>query len=832
MNKATSRSSFLLLLIAVFVTDAYAQGRPGGGMQGRFQQTPAGEISGTVVDAATSDPIATATIAIWNAADSTLATGAVSDDDGTFQIESLRPGSYYVKISFVGYATQTIDDVTLTRETPKVTLDTVRMDTDTALMAEVQVTAEREDIEFAIDRTVYNTKNQIASVGGSATDVLQNIPSVEVDVDGKVSLRGNQNVAIYLNGKPAPIRGDFLATFLQQIPSSSIERVEVIPNPSAKYDPDGMAGILNIVLKKDADLGLSGALTLGLGTQDKYNASGSVTYQKGKLTLFTNYGFRYEDRGSEGYNFRENRFLDPLSFVEQDNDGLRNSLSNLVNASADYALSDKNTLSASALVSLRDGESEDLNAYALLGTSQDPTGRYDRLTNNESDDFSMDYSLSFKRAIDPGKHELTAEVRFDRSSGDRYDTFNQQVLTLAGAPADATPDLQTNELDTREDDWTAQVDYTRPLGKLKIETGYKGVLRQIDNDFFSASFDYGQNTFMPDVNLNNTFTYDDQVHAGYGIASGNLGKFELQGGVRLEQALTTFDLTTTNETFENNYFSVFPSAFVSYKLTPQRQVKVSYSKRIQRPRTRMLNPFTTFRDPLNLFVGNPSLKPEYIHAVELAFQQFTRKGSLSITPYFRRTIDKMQRFKTVDANGISTLTFRNFDNSDSYGAEVVGTLRLGKKLSGFASFNAYRVVTDGSSVDTDLANDAVSWSTRMNATLNVRQGLDVQFFYFYRAPIDVAQGRISSFSVANLAVKQSLLNDKASLSLRLSDPLNRMGFRFEVDDDTFYQLGERKWESRIAYLTFTYNFGKQPRQSRRGNRPQEDRGGFDDVGIN
>jgi len=794
-----------------------------------MQTTLTGTISGTVVDGESSETVGTATVAVWQAQDSTLVTGAVSDAQGAFLIERLRPGQYYVEVSFVGYAKQTTPILTLTRAEPSVDLGVVSLSPDLAQMEGVEVTAERADISFQIDRTVYNTKDQLASVGGSATDLLQNIPSVEVDVDGKVSLRGNQNVAILINGKPAPARGDFVTTFLQQIPSNSIERVEVIPNPSAKYDPDGMAGILNIVLKKDADLGTSGGLTLGLGTGDKYNASGNINVQKGKLTLIANYGFRYEDRSSEGYNFRENRYVDPLTFVEQDNVGLRNRISHLVNASADYALSDKNVLSASALLSRRSGENEGLNAYAQLGTTRDLTGRYDRLNESTSSGFNMDYMLAFKRTVEASRNELSAELRYNRSRGDNFDALSQRLLTLDGNPADDTPDLQTNDLDSRDSEWTLQADYIRPVGKVKLETGFKGTLRQIDNDFYSETFAYAEGAFMPDVDLNNAFVYDEQVFAGYGILSSGLSKFEVQAGLRVEQALTTFDLTTTAETFDNDYFSLFPSAFVAYKLSEKRQVKAGYSKRIRRPRTSQLNPFTSFTDPLNLRVGNPQLQPEYVHAVEVAFQQFSKLGSLSLTPYFRRTVDKMQRYKSVDANGISTLTFRNFDRSDSYGAEVIGSMRLGK-LSGLASFNAYKLVTDGSNVDSDLANDAVSWSTRISATWQVRAGTDVQLFYFYRAPIDVAQGRISSFSVANLSVRQKLMGDKASLSLRVSDPLDRMGFQFEVADDTFYQLGSRKWDSRAASLTFTYNFGKQPR--RRSDRQVQGREGTNDVGIN
>jgi outer membrane cobalamin receptor len=796
-----------------------------------MQQMLVGELRGTVVDDAGGSPISTATVAVWQGSDSTLVTGAVTDADGSFVIDRLRPGRYYVRVSFIGYATYATDMLNLTREAPKADLGTIRLLPDTQQLDEVEVTGERETVEFAIDRTVYNVKDQPISTGGTATDVLQNVPSVEVDIDGNVSLRGNQNVAILINGKPSPMRGEFLASFLQQLPASMIEKVEVIPNPSAKYDPEGMAGILNIVMKQDADLGLGGGLSLGAGTGDKYNASGNVNYQQGKVSLFANYGFRYEDRNDEGFNFRENRYLDPLTYLDQDNFGLRNRTSHVLNTTLDYSLSDKNVLSASALLSQRGGDRSSTYANFLLDADRDAMGRYDRTTSSVSDGFNMDYKLGFKRTIEASQHELSAELRFNRSNEDSFDEFRQQNLTLDGEAADATPDLQANDLDSHENEWTAQVDYTRPLGGTRLETGYKGTLRQLDNTFYSETFDYAAQAFMPDASLNNEFVYDEQVHAVYGIASRGFGKFDAQVGVRLEQALTNFDLTTTDEAFENNYFSIFPSAFLSYKLTDARQVKLSYSKRVQRPRTRMLNPFTSFDDPLNLFVGNPYLQPEYTHAVEMAYQQFSQRGTISVTPFYRHSVDVMRRLKTVDDDGISRTTFENFDTSDSYGAEVVGSLKLGNSLSGFASFNGYKLVTDGSNVDGDLGNSAFGWSVRFNASWQVRPGLSMQAFYFYRAPIDIEQGRISSFSMANIALSQKLLNDKASLSLRLSDPFDTMGFDFVTSDANFYQESSRKWESRIAYLTFTYNFGQQSRRRNRGDR-EMDGGEMEDVGIN
>lgn len=829
--KTILKTGFWLGMAAWLAVPALAQDRQQ--MRERMQQMRIGEVRGTVVDDDTGEPLASATVALWSVRDSSLVTGVVADVNGAFVIDQLFPGRYYAKVSFLGFLPETIDGIALPRDAPKRDLGTIRLQPDAQQLEGIEVTSQRETVEFGLDRTVYNTRDQVVTAGGSASEVLQNIPSVEVDIDGKLSLRGNQNVAVQINGKPAPVRGDFLATFLQQLPGDAIERIEVIPNPSAKYDPDGMAGIINIVLKQDADLGLSGGVTVGAATGDKYNASGNVNFQRGKFSLYTSYGFRYDDRTSLGENLREDFFRNPTTILDQDNDGIRNRVSHLLSANTDYRLSDKGTLSASALVTLRQGSDEEAVAYLFQNAADgSQLNVYNRGTDGDEDGFNMDYSLGYKHIVTPREHEFSADLRYNHSAEDDFELFNQQYTLLDGNPSDLLIRQQTT-LDALTDEGELQVDYVRPLGRFALEAGGKSTLRRLDNTFYSESFDADLGVFQPDVNLNNAFIYDEQVHAVYGILSTDLGAFSVQGGLRAEQAFTDFSLETTNEAFDNNYFSLFPSAFVSYKLTEGSQLKASYSKRINRPRTRQLNPFTSFDDPLNLRVGNPALNPEYTHAFEVGYQWFNRIGSLSLTPFFRRTVDTIERFKSLDpGTGVSTLTFRNFDTRDSYGAEVVGSLRLGQKINSFASFSAYRVVTDASNVGDDLSNNAFSWSVRGNVSWQVRRGLDVQAFAFYRAPFEIAQGRISSFFITNFAVRQQLMGDKASLSLRLSDPFDQMRFRFEIADQFYAQESFRKRESRVLYLTFTYNFGSNNDRNRNRNR---DRGGMDegggDVGI-
>ncbi len=821
------RLSLLAALLLALPTVVHAQ-RPTGGQPGT-QQTAQGVVTGSVVDDVTGNTIPSATVSVWSAADSSLVTGAITDLDGVFRIEGLRPGAYYVRVSFVGYASRYLSDIALRPGALQADLGTVRLNEDTSVLGEVEVAAERAQVEVGIDRTTYNVEDQVIAKTGSATDILQTVPSIEVDADGNISLRGNQNVAVLINGKPSPVRGEFLATFLRQLPGSSVERVEVIPNPSAKYEPDGMSGIINIVLKESTDLGFGGGIIAGVGSRGDGNASTSVTYGKGKWNLGANYGLRYDKRDPSGDTYR--LLYAPGTILDETEDGDRTSLSHLLSTNADYQLNRQNSVSASALVSLRGGD-ETENSISYL-TQQDGTPISTTSFSNAEDEsgFNMDYRVGFRRVIESSRHELNVEGRYNYSQNDGLDTFSQQASLTGTQPQNAPASgFYRNQQDGDNQDFSFQVDYMRPLGEdAKMEAGYKGSLETIYNDFYADTLT--TNGYQPLVAQNNTFDYDQLINAAYLIYGRSLGKFATQIGVRAEQARTKFDLLNdTAEPFDNDYISFFPSAFVTYAPKEGSTFRVSYSRRINRPRTRALNPFER-RDANSSFVGNPSLKPEYTDAYEVGYTQFTRRASVTLTPFYRRTTDVIERLRVEDPNtGFSTTTFTNFATSESYGIELIGTLRVGA-VNMVLSANGNRVVADGSNVGDDLASDAFQWGGRANVSWSIRPGLDLQAFGFYRAPSEVPQGRISSFSMTDVSLRQRLLGDKASVSVRVSDVLDQSGFHFETDSAIAYQESSRRWGGRTAYLTFTYNFGRQPRNTNNRNRGENQGGEFEDVGI-
>jgi ferric enterobactin receptor len=817
------RTSLAAALALALASPAAAQtpgGPPPGGARPMGPGGPGAQQGGTVRGTVLNpdgQPVGSAQVAVWSAADSTLVTGAVSRPDGTFRIDGLRPGRYYLRVSSLGFTTATTSVVAVSPQAPTADVGTVRLAAGAIQLEGLTVTAEAAPAGFAPDRNTYSTRDMPATQGGNATDVLRNVPAVEVDQDGKVSLRGNQNVAVQINGRPTPMTGDQLGNFLQQLPANMVERVEVIPKPSARYEPEGMAGIVNIVLKQNADLGLSGGFIAGVGTGGRYNGSGNLGWQSGPLTLYGSYGLRHDERQNTGLNYLE-RYAsaggDPVLFLDQDIDGQFDMMSHLFNGSADYKLGEQNVLSATAMASRGAFENSNLNSYAERDGSNTVVRRYLGENVIEFADLTLDGSLAFKRTITPQQHEISAEVRFNRSDHGNTTDFREQALTIGGENFGSAL-LQNLETDALTSTFSAQLDYTRPFGaRTKLETGYKGTVRGLDNALGVSEFDYGQDRWVENALRSNAFEYDETVHAGYAVFNQGVGKVDLQAGLRTEHTSREFFLENTGETFPKDYWSFFPSALAALNIDAQRQVRLSYGRRIQRPDTRLLNPFGFNEDQRNRFQGNPELEPEYTQSVELAYQHSFPMGSLQLTPYFRRTDGAIRRIR--DVRGDTTITsFANLETSDSYGADVNASLRMGK-VSGFASVSAYRTVTDAGSLGDSFNSDGIGWSARVSGNLALTPRLDAQAFVMYRAPMDVEQGRIGAMTFSNLSLRQKVMGDKGSISLRVMDPFNRMGFSSRTTDPMYLQLNERQFNGRAAYLSFSYNFGQQPRLR---NRP-------------
>jgi outer membrane receptor protein involved in Fe transport len=686
------------------------------------------------------------------------------------------------------------------------------------------VQGERATVSVEPDRTSYRAKD-VAPAAANASEVLDAVPSVQVDGDGKVSLRGNENVAVQINGRPTPMRGAQLASFLKSLPANTIERIEVVPNPSAKYDPEGMAGIINVVMKQNVDLGLSVGLNAAVSEEDRYNASGNVGYQSGRFSSFTTAGFNRDARAIVGINDRER--YDALSRLqavtaEDIHTDARNGGLNLT-TSVDYKLSARDVLSNALTLNRRSSRDRSSNAFAELDASGSLVDSYFRPKSGEVSGWMLDYNLALKRTFEPRKHELSGELRFNRADDSEDHTLWRQSVGATPSRIEG----EHNVTDALSKQLTGQIDYVRTLApRTKLETGYKGNARWLDRELVVRTDALGSGTWVASP-LSNAFTFDETAHAAYAVMSQGAGKFDLQAGLRAEHAERDFALAATagGASYPYRYNSLFPSGVILYNATQTTQLKASYSRRIRRPGTEELNPFVRFFDVQNVFIGNPALAPEYTNAFELGVTRNGAKGTLQLAPFYRATTNiiriDINTTDTIGGREVTSVSFTNVANSSSWGADLNGSLRLGPRFSGFGGFNVFKMVTDGGSTSS-LGSDAVTWSARVNGTTELSKTLLLQASYFYRAPTKIERGRFERQMFTNVSLRKKLKGDNASVTLRVNDPFKTGLFRIRAGDEKVIQITERRFGSRMVWLAFQFNHGRpprvrQPRQEQEGS---------------
>jgi ferric enterobactin receptor len=790
-------------------------------------QPPAanGEVRGAITDAEANTPVAKATIVVRSKRDSSLVTGTVARDDGMFRIQGLRPGDYYLRVTSIGYGPRNQPFTVAAAGPEAVATVSVKLNRVAVTLTTVDVKAATPTITIEPDRNSYKAKD-VAATATNASDVLDHVPSVAVDGDGKVSLRGNENVAVQINGRPAPVRGTQLGSYLKQLPASIVERVEVIPTPSAREDPEGMAGIINIVLKQNVDLGLSGGVTVGsAAAQGRYNFSGNIGNQSGPWTLFSTYGYNNDDRDIIGINDREryNAITGTLTGItEQDLIGRNVNGGHNFSTNVDYKMNDRDVLTNVLSFNLRDFTDNSRTGYTELTSAHSILDRYDRIKDTEVDSWVADYTLAWKRTLEPRKHELNTELRYNRSDDDDHTMLWRQPPASSSS---TRLEGERQNTDALTQSLNGQLDYTRTLAeRTKLETGFKSTSRWLDRNFLVEKDPLGANQWAVS-NLSNDFTFDEYVQAVYGVLSHGVGKWELQGGLRGEYATRDFTLKKDATNYPFDYTSIYPSAVARYKFTDATEGKISYSRRVRRPGTQELNPFPVFFDVQNVFIGNPNLKPEYTDAIELGWSRNGAMTTLQLSPFYRRTTDVMRvdinTADFIDGREVTSVSFKNLATSTSWGSDFNASAKLGSKFNGFANFSLFRIVTDGGSQST-LSSDAVTWSTRWNGTYNVTPATTLQGTYFYRAPVDIERGRFSAMYGTNFSIRQKLMEGKGTVSLRFQDPFNTIGFKIKAGDDNLTQITERKFGVRATYLTFQYNFGRPPRvrQPTQDQQPQ------------
>lgn len=825
------RVYFILLILISSVLSAQRNGgKRWGGQQTQMRDAPKiGIIFGTVVDSASGEPVPYASVSVINERGGTIVTGGITKENGEFHIKEIPLGRHSIVVEYIGYAPKKIGPLTFVPFGDNVTthnLETISLVQKVLQLGEVDVMAERPMFIQTAQKRVFSAEKNTLSTGGSAIDVLRQVPGVEVDMDDNVSLRGSSQVNIMIDGKPSTIAGGDIKSLLQSIPSANIADIEVMTNPGAKYDPEGMAGIINIVLKENKFAGFNGNLNTSANSRGGSNVSGQVNWRTLSFNTFANVGIRQSVREFSGDSYRIYNFDSYSNILEQDNKGKRNGENLFLKTGFEYFIDPTQSLALSATINGGDRANDDLtNSYENGLFYSEYYRDTDGLTNRGGYDLNINYDKKYKNP----KQKLTSYISYSLGGNDGSSEY--WTTPRDGFEKLVSENRAKNGNEGQDSNFDFKTDYVHPFENGNIvEVGFNNRFRSRDDSQLAYLFDT-EKEMIKDESLSNQFLYDENINAAYLQYSTSLGILGMTVGARYENVSMSSKLINTNQTFENPYKSFFPSLSLSAGSPQLLQVQASYSKRVNRPRSRQLNPFTTRQDLQNIRRGNPFLKPEYIDSYEVNIGRFSKGFSITGGPYYRYTTDKIQRHKELTDSGVSIATYENISKEESKGLEYTLIGSLGRKFRLMFSGSIYWDEINTDIYGEDYNKTAKGQRYNTNLTWNINSTTELMFFMFYRPAKKLAIGEMGPMSFSALSMKKKLLDEKLNVSLRVGDPFDLTGFHFELWGDNWSQVSNRDFFSRAITLSFEYKFGKIEDRSRynrnRAGNGQGDRGDFE-----
>ncbi len=813
----------ILSFISQFQLQAQRQGgRPGGRAGGG---APSIKLIGKILDQSTSKGLEFATISVFSKRDSSLVTGGLTDINGAFELD-VRPGPMYAVFEFISYSSLT-QDIAFDRDAirsgnRKIDMGIINMSVNSTQLDEVEITAEKSEVQFSLDKRIFNVGKDLANRGGSAEDILDNVPSVTVDIEGNVSLRGSEGVRILVDGRPSTLVGGSTGSGLKNIPANLIETVEVITNPSARYEASGMAGIINIVLKKNNNSGFNGSFDASVGYPEREGLGANVNYRKNKLNWFANYSIRNRTGPGGGFTFQERTIGDFVEVLDSERNMDRGGLSNSIRLGADYFLTDKDQLTGSFTYRI----SDDVNFASISYDSLlRRVGNIDtqflsntiRTDDENEDESSLEYNINYRKEFSSKNHTLNAMIQYEDNIETESSLFDEQ-FTPAGE--NTTPSLvQRSNNQESNSTWLFQVDFSRPLGKdQKYELGYRTSLRDITNDYLveeQTDGDIYEVLLFNGQLFDNDFRYDENIHALYATYGNKHGKFSYQAGLRGEYSNVTTIETNQNKVNARDYLDLFPSLHLNFQANESRAYQLSYSRRIDRPRFWFLNPFFTLSDRINTFGGNPDLDPEYTDSYELGTIRYWENFSLNTSLFYRHTEDNIQRFLVLNDNGTTTRRPENIGTADDYGLDINASYSGLKWLRLDANGNFFRATSSGSFEEFSFDVDNFTWFGRLTARISFWDS-DVQIRSNYRGGRQTAQGSTRGLGSIDLGWSKDFLNDNLTVTLSVRDLFNSRKRNSLVEFENFFQQSEFQWRARSTTLSFSYRINQKKKRQRGG----------------
>lgn len=759
-----------------------------------------GSISGKITDKTTAQPLPYVSVVIKD--NGTTVASDVATDEGTFILKNLPVKTYTLEIVFMGYKTQTIN-APLTEEKPNLNLGTVALTEEATTLQEVSIVKETSTIEQKIDRKVITVGRDLTTAGPTASDIMGNIPSVNVDQDGNISLRGNTNVRILVDGRPTTVDA---ATLLKQIPSSSIKKIELITNPSAKYNPEGMSGIINIVLHKNANDGFNGSANSGVtfGRTPKYNGSVDMNYRKGKLNFFSNIGGNGGKYFNDGQIDRTDNYASNNIFKV-----MNNNKSVLGKVGFDYYINDFNTLSVYTNQNYGTGTARINNTLLYPATSA--SNDINLVSNLDGDNKNNAYNLAFKHKFEKEGHTLDFEGNFN-------DVKETQYVDYVSTTTGASPVYYNDAVIDNRKNVTANLDYVNPLNdKTTLEAGAEARVIRTDND-------YNTSRTLANPALNNSvYSYDMDIYSAYATFGQKFSKISYQLGLRAESYNVDANFNRGADTFKDRLFNLYPSAFISYTINEKNSLQLSYSRRVDRPSLEQTKPIREFSTPRVTSLGNMTLEPQFTNSIEANYTKMFGKGSSVTAGVFYRMIDhEINRVLYPDESTPDPqdqiLSYANFSHNNAYGFELSSNYKINSwwdiqpaiDFSSISQQGLVSILRDGSDTEFDYVNRKITanaFNARINSNFKATKNLSFLLFGFYRSGVNGVQNNSHEMYKIDSGARYSMLNNRLTASVRFNDMFKTMRYAFD-SQNPFPQSGKFTWESRTVYIGLNYMFGQ------------------------
>ena len=792
-----------------------------------------GSVKGKVLDKQTDEVMEFVNVVVETPAGK-LVKGAITDVGGQFFISGLKDGTYQLQVSFVGYKTLT-RQFTISAKNRQQHYNALYISEDAKMLGEVQVTGQRSQMKLEVDRKVFSVDQILAAAGGSASELLENIPSVEGTTDGEISLRGNSSVEVWINGKASGLTTDNRAEILQQIPAESIERIEVIDNPSAKYSPEGSAGIINIVLKRDRKGGYYGSLRAGANIHGGWNTSGNINYSSGVLDAFANLGYRRRRNSGGSKSEQHYKQTNEYQNYESDNTNKGGGLFARLGLTWHFTKNDDLSLGGMTLQGKHDNLTTTPYHYGTIGATTDS---YQMFRRNSGDGkmhmyhAEMGYEHRFSDT-----HKLTAHAEYNRWMSDNDNIYQDSVWYVDVPHQHTTYSYQYRPMHVRNRSWEVKLDYENQISEhFKLEAGYNGRWSHENTPQESWMADNWEGThLMEDELYYNRFIYSMDTHALYATVNTKIGKLGVMAGLRGEYwkvNTESYDYAQEHGTaakeapYKKDFFKLFPSLFLNYELTESAQLQLNYTYRLRRPWGGQLNSFRNTSDASMVSFGNPELTPEYTHSISLNFLKTWQEHTLSISTYYRPTTDVMQRirYQNVD-DGMMYMTTMNLTKRQSLGVELIGKNKLFRILDLTTTVNGYynkldgfSYVIDGQTV-TGESDKSFSWDARMLASLILPYDISLQLTGNYRSRGVITQGYRKPNASLDLGFRKNFFNKTIAVAINWRDVFNTRHWENYTESETFWRH-QKNWRDPNVNIQVTWNFGNMNNQRRRGEREE------------